>query len=87
MKEVILVIKHPAGLHARPAARFVQMANQFGCEIKVSKSDKTVDAKSILGVLTLAVNQGNTIKITAKGEGEEEAIATIQNLVENDLKD
>lgn len=87
MKEVVLVVKHPAGLHARPAAKFVQMANQFGCDIHVSKSDKTVDAKSILGVLTLAVNQGTEIKVVATGEGEEEAIARIQNLVENDFDD
>ncbi|MHA1450446.1 MAG: HPr family phosphocarrier protein [Candidatus Hodarchaeales archaeon] len=86
MKELTLVINHPAGLHARPAAVFVETVNQFSCDIEVSKLGKTVNAKSLLGVLTLEVHQGSEIKVTADGEDEEEAIAQIKTLIESDFK-
>ncbi|MBI3942127.1 MAG: HPr family phosphocarrier protein [Chloroflexi bacterium] len=83
-KEVSLVIKHPAGLHARPASLFVQMARKYtsGSHTKVKIRNDTmhrgpVDASSILSVLTLGVQQGHAITILAEGP---DAVASLQAL-------
>jgi len=85
MKEVTLVVQHEVGLHARPAAMFVQTAKQFKSDITVSKDDMEVNAKSILSILTLGVNQGTAITIKADGEDEEEALHALQELVESNF--
>jgi phosphotransferase system HPr (HPr) family protein len=88
MQRIRLTVKHPVGLHARPAAQFVQMANQFQSSITVenlSGNGGPVDAKSILSVLTLGVNQGTEIEITAQGTDEQEAIQALKALVESDF--
>lgn len=63
MKQTTVTLKNPTGLHARPAALFVEKANQFESEIKVRKGDGIVDGKSILSILTLGVEQGQKITI------------------------
>jgi len=71
MISTIITIDHPAGLHARPAAQFVKTAARFPCKISVRKlnSEKPpANAKSPLSVLTLGVNQGDTVEIIAEGE-------------------
>jgi phosphotransferase system HPr (HPr) family protein len=81
-------IQHEVGLHARPASKFVQAAARFPCEIKISNlttDSKTVNAKSILSVLTLGVNQGHTIRIETQGEKEEEALEALTQLVLNNF--
>ena len=82
MQEVTLVVRAKVGLHARPAAVFVQTAKKFKSAVSISKDAMEVDAKSILSILTLAVNQGATIKIKANGEDEQAVVKALQDLVE-----
>lgn len=67
-------IRSQSGLHARPAALFVQIANRFKCDIRVRKGRREVDGKSIMGILTLAAERGSTIEVTAKGPDAENAL-------------
>lgn len=83
MYEKTIVVKNKTGLHARPAAMFVQTANKFKSEIFVEKEGKKVNAKSIMGVMSLAVSQGTTITILAQGEDEKDAVEALVELVEN----
>ena len=78
--EIILEIRNKMGLHARPAANFVRIANQFQSEISVRKGEKTANAKSINKVATLGVRQGETIVVTAVGPDSLLAIEAIQQL-------
>lgn len=75
-------------MHARPATLFVQLATSFACDISVrnaSEASHSADAKSILGVLSLGVKQGDTIAIEADGEQADEALAALQELVEDNF--
>ncbi|MDI3535114.1 MAG: phosphocarrier protein HPr [Thermosediminibacterales bacterium] len=74
-------ILNKTGLHARPAAKFVEKANKFKGKITIEKDGKRADAKSILGVLGLGVGQGSKIKITAEGEDEQEAVEQLVELL------
>jgi phosphocarrier protein len=85
MLETALVIKNVTGLHARPAALFVQKAASFKSKVKIIANNKTVDAKSILGVLGLGLTQGTQITVVADGEDEEACIKELQKLVENNF--
>jgi phosphocarrier protein len=85
MPEIILTIEHEAGLHARPAGLFVQTAKQFQSSIFVSLNGNRVDAKSILSVLTLGACQGSEITICAEGEDANQALNTLQTLVEDNF--
>jgi phosphotransferase system HPr (HPr) family protein len=83
-------IKHPAGLHARPASLFVQTAQNFTSDIQVKNhtdQGEFVNAKSILSVLTLGVMQGHQIEIIAYGKDAEAAIAALKTLIENNFGD
>lgn len=80
--EIHVVIKNRLGLHARPAARFSQLANQFSSQIWLIKNDKQVDAKSILEVLTLACPTNTRLTIRADGPDELEALTALQVLIE-----
>lgn len=74
------------GLHARPAALFVQTAEQFNCGIKVAPGEREANAKSILGMLTLAASQGAVIiTIRAEGDDAEQALAALKTLVESNF--
>lgn len=84
----VVRIEHSAGLHARPAAKFVKLAAQFPCRITLRKlnSDKpAANAKSPLSVLTLGVNQGEQVEICAEGEQAREAIEALVELVERNF--
>lgn len=88
MKTMRITVNHPVGLHARPAARFVQTSSAFKSKISVSnvtKGTAPVDAKSILMVLTLGVHQGYEIEIAADGEDENEALQALKELVEDNF--
>ena len=85
MPETTLTIHHEVGLHARPAALFVQAANQFNFDIKVTHGEREANAKSILGVLTLGVEQGAVITIRAEGEDADQALAELKALVEDNF--
>ncbi len=72
---------HAQGLHARPAALFVQVAKRFHSRITVKKGRKIVDGKSIMGLLTLAARQGSRISIIADGPDSQEALARLAPLL------
>ena len=85
MPETTLTVRHKVGLHARPAAVFVQTAKTYKSDIKVSHGEREANAKSILTVLTLGANQGAEITIRAEGEDEDEALAALTALVEDNF--
>jgi phosphocarrier protein len=85
MQEIEVTIRHKVGLHARPAALFVQTASKFKSDLKVLKDEREVNAKSILSVLTLGAGQGAVIKLIAEGEDEEQAIEALRLLVEGNF--
>ncbi|MCI0573890.1 MAG: HPr family phosphocarrier protein [Myxococcaceae bacterium] len=70
------------GLHARAAARFVQVANRFRSRITLGRQGKVMDGKSILGILLLAASQGTVLEVSAEGEDEEAAVQALVALVE-----
>jgi phosphocarrier protein len=75
-------ITNRLGLHARAAARFVHTANRFRSRVTVSRNGKTMDGKSILGILLLAASQGSVLEVGAEGEDESAAVAALAELVE-----
>jgi phosphotransferase system HPr (HPr) family protein len=88
MPSLNIKIDHEVGLHARPAAEFVKLASSFPCDIQVKNNttdSKSVNAKSILGVLTLGVNQGHTIILNAEGEQAEEALEALEELIQSNF--
>ncbi len=85
MPEITLTVNHPVGLHARPAALFVQTSKRFKSDIRIKHKDKETDAKSILGVLTLGASQGATVTIKAEGEDAEEALVEIKKLFDSNF--
>lgn len=72
--ERTVTVQHPEGLHARPAAMFVQMASRYASEIEVEAKGQKSSAKSILGVLKLGVSRGEAVTIRATGADEEAAV-------------
>jgi phosphocarrier protein len=80
-----VTIQNSVGLHARPATFFVQKANSFKCSIWVEKEDCRVNAKSLLGVLSLGITRGTKITLIADGEDEALAVAGLAELVDKDL--
>lgn len=74
-------VKLRTGLQARPAARFVQEANRYAAEIYLEKDEKVVNAKSIMGVMSLAVAQGTQITLSAEGHDAEEALQALSRFV------
>ena len=77
--EVTIVNK--LGMHARAAALFVKESTRFGCEVWVSKGANRVNGKSIMGILTLAAARGETMRIEAQGQDEEEALRALVKIV------
>lgn len=76
-----LTIPNEEGLHARPAAKFVKLANGFSSDIFVQKDDEEINGKSIMGLMMLAAAQGEVITITAEGSDAEAALASLSQLV------
>ncbi len=74
-------ISNKLGLHARPAAMFVKLTNQFECEIWVEKDDEQVNGKSIMGLMMLAAGQGSVITVTAEGSDAADAITAVGDLI------
>ena len=81
MKTRDVVITNASGLHARPATFFIQKANSYKCTSLVEKDDRKVNAKSLLGVLSLGIAKGMTIKLIADGQDEEVALSGLVSLV------
>lgn len=75
-------ITNAIGLHARPATFFIQKANTYKSSIWVEKDDRKVNAKSLLGVLSLGIAKGMTIVLIADGQDEESAISGLSDLID-----
>ena len=84
-KEV--TITNNIGLHARPATFFIQKANTFKSSVWIEKEERKVNAKSLLGVLSLGITQGVTIAIAADGSDEEAAVNGLVDLIQNGLNE
>ena len=80
-----LVVRNKLGLHARPAALFVQIANKYDSDISVKKGKQLVNGKSIMGIMMLAASRGSKIHIIAKGGDAHQAVAELEKLVVSDL--
>jgi len=87
MKEQMVTIINRAGIHARPAAVLVQSAKDFICSIYFEKGNDRINAKSIMGILTLAATYGTELKIVADGEDEEQAVQTLVRLFESKFEE
>lgn len=84
MAERIVEVKLKSGLQARQAALFVQEANRFLADVFLKKEERQVNAKSIMGIMSLAIARGTTITLIAEGSDEEHALESLAALVEND---
>lgn len=80
-----VVVQNQVGLHARPATFFIQKANEFTSGIWISKDDRKVNAKSLLGVLSLGVTRGTSITIIADGADEQIAVDELAELVKTNF--
>jgi len=78
-----ITICNRAGIHARPAALLVQATKDFSCNIYIEKGNDRINAKSIMGIITLGAAYGTELKIIADGEGEEAAVQTLVRLFES----
>lgn len=82
MVEKTFTITDPAGMHARPASALVGSLSKFQSDITMEFKDKKVNLKSILGVMSLGVPSGSTVQIAADGADEEEAMETIERVLQ-----
>jgi phosphocarrier protein HPr len=79
-----LIVKNKQGLHARPAAMFVQVANKFDCRITVRHDAEEVNGKSIMGILMLGAEKGSVIVIEADGADAQEALVELEKIINNE---
>ncbi len=79
-----LIVKNKQGLHARPAALFVQVANRFEANITVSRDEEKVNGKSIMGILMLGAEQGSEIILEADGKDAEAALVELEQVVDKE---
>lgn len=87
MIEKILTVRNRAGIHARPAAIIAQTANKFECEISLAREDAVVNAKSIMGVITMAAGYNTTLTLRTEGPDESEAASAIEALFESKFEE
>ena len=80
-------IRNPQGLHARPASLFVKIANRFESEVTVRKGSEAVNGKSIMGLMTLAANQGSVLELEVSGDDAEKAMAELEQFLLNDKEE
>ncbi len=85
MKKITVTVESKSGLHARPASTFVAVAQKFNAEISLEKDGNTINAKSIIGILGLAVAHKDEITIIAEGTDEQEAVLALEKLVLEEL--
>ena len=81
MKEINVLVIDPVGLHARPATVAVNAASKFKCDVKVSFHERSVNMKSIMGVMSLGIPTQSEVKISCEGEDEDTAITTIEEIL------
>ncbi len=82
-----VTIKNRAGIHARPAALIAQTANRFASEILIEREDTRINAKSIMGIITMAASYNTELTLVADGADEHEAVAAIYALFENKFEE
>ena len=82
-----VVVQNQVGLHARPATFFIQKANEFRSSIWIEKEERRVNAKSLLGILSLGIVGGTKIRIIADGQDEQVAVNSLVDLVESGFSD
>ena len=87
MREIQAPVVNPLGLHARAAARFVHLAGQYASHIQVVRGSRTVDGKSILGLLLLAAARGSQLAISAEGTDEHDALTALCDLAARGFED
>jgi phosphocarrier protein len=87
MVEKTVTISNRAGIHARPSALIVQVAKDFKADIYMEKDDDKINAKSIMGILTLGAAYGTELKISAEGEDEQAALDAIVHLFETKFEE
>ena len=87
MAERIVVVKNRAGIHARPAALIAQTANRFSSEITIARDSFVINAKSIMGVITMAASYNMQLTVKADGPDEDEAVEAIATLFENKFEE
>lgn len=80
-----ITVNNEVGLHARPATFFIQKANEFKSGIWVEKDDRRVNAKSLLGVLSMAITSGTVVTLIGDGPDEETAVKTLAKMLEKDI--
>ncbi|MCB1787812.1 MAG: HPr family phosphocarrier protein [Chromatiaceae bacterium] len=78
-----VTISNRLGLHARAAAKLVNVASGYAAEVMLHKNGQRVNGKSIMGVMMLAASQGTVLHLTVDGEGEEQAMAALVDLIDN----
>lgn len=83
----IVTVQNTVGLHARPATFFIQRANEFKSSIWVEKDERRVNAKSLLGVLSLGIVKGANITVIADGGDEEEAVKVLTELIKSNFSE
>ena len=79
-------VTNKLGIHARPAAQFVKIASLYSCDIQVQKDDEQADGKSIMGLMMLAAGHGSVLTITTDGNGEEDAINALGDLISRNFE-
>jgi len=84
-KKATLIIQNRLGLHARPAALFVQMANRFKSEIEITKGRTKVNGKSIMGIMMLAAGRGSQITIRVTGPDAAKALSSLTKLIRSNF--
>lgn len=82
-----VVLSNPEGLHARPAALFVKVANRFESELDIKSEARTVNGKSIIGIMSLGAFQGEEITLITRGSDEKEMADTLARLVEEGFQE
>jgi len=85
--EKTVTIVNRAGIHARPAAMLVQLTKDFLCNIYIEKGQDRINAKSIMGIITLGASYQTNLKIIAEGEGEEDAVEAVARLFESKFQE
>ena len=83
MQERTVTIINKLGMHLRAAAVFIETANKFACQVELRRDERSVNAKSIMGLMTLGASCGTEVTIVADGEDEREAVEALAELVEN----
>lgn len=87
MVEKILTVKNRAGIHARPASLIAQLANKYESEISLEKDSIVVNAKSIMGVITMAAGYNTTINLKVEGSDEQDAANAIEKLFDGKFEE